>query len=191
MRYFTFTWFELSIIWWNVKCLSSITAFLVNGWFFYSNQLAATANFKTIQFRVVSTGSFLQFRQQSVINFINLSMSLKLNSLWKTIIECQTKSTRLNLPHSHRHRFRRSTAQAVQTWKKSRVSINVTDQDLLEDRDTVWGGRLCKSFWNMFSGSPPCLLGQHGSCSSAQLPVELSENMLQNLFHNLLPQTVQ
>ena len=33
----------------------------------------------------------------------------------------------------------------------------------------------------MFSGSPPCLLGQHGSCSSAQL----SENMLQNLFLNL------
>ena len=43
----------------------------------------------------------------------------------------------------------------------------------------------------MFSGSPPCLLGQHGSCSSAQLPVELSENMLQNLFLNLPPQTVQ
>ena len=34
------------------------------------------------------------------------------------------------------------------------------------------------------------MLGQHGSCSSAQLPVELSENMLPNLFHNLPPQTV-
>ena len=55
---------------------------------------------------------------------------------------------------------------------------------------SVWGGRLCKRFCNMFSGSSPCLLGQHGSCSSAQLPVELSENMLQNLFHNLPPQTV-
>ena len=43
----------------------------------------------------------------------------------------------------------------------------------------------------MFSGSSPCLLGQHGSCSSAQLPVEFSENMLQNLFLNLPPQTVQ
>ena len=42
----------------------------------------------------------------------------------------------------------------------------------------------------MFSGSSHCLLGQHGSCSSAQLPVELSENMLQNLFLNLPPQTV-
>ena len=43
----------------------------------------------------------------------------------------------------------------------------------------------------MFSGSSPCLLGQHCSCSSAQLPVELSENMLQNLFLNLPLQTVQ
>ena len=37
----------------------------------------------------------------------------KPNSLWKRIIEYQTKSTRLNLPHSHRHRFTKSTAQAV------------------------------------------------------------------------------
>ena len=29
-----------------------------------------------------------------------------------------------------------------------------------------------------------------GSCSSAQLPVEFSENILQNLFHNLPPQSV-
>ena len=42
---------------------------------------------------------------------------------------------------------------------------------------TAWGGRLCKRFCNMFSGSSHCLLGQHGSCSSAQLPVELWENM--------------
>ena len=42
----------------------------------------------------------------------------------------------------------------------------------------------------MFSGSYPCLLGQHGSCSSAQLPVELSENMLQHLLLNLPPQTI-
>ena len=55
---------------------------------------------------------------------------------------------------------------------------------------TVWGGRLSKRFCNMISGSSPCLLGQHGNCSSAQLPVELPENMLQNLFLNLPPQTV-
>ena len=42
----------------------------------------------------------------------------------------------------------------------------------------------------MFSGSSPCLLEQHGSCSSDQLPMEHSENMLQNLFLNLPPQTV-
>ena len=40
----------------------------------------------------------------------------------------------------------------------------------------------------MFSGNSPCLLGQHGSCSSAQL--EVSENILQNPFLNLPPQTV-
>ena len=44
---------------------------------------------------------------------------------------------------------------------------------------------------NIFSWSSSCLLGQHGSCSSSQLPVELSENMLQNLFLNLPPQSVQ
>ena len=34
------------------------------------------------------------------------------------------------------------------------------------------------------------MLGQDSSCSSALLPVELSENMLQNLLLNLPPQTV-
>ena len=43
----------------------------------------------------------------------------------------------------------------------------------------------------MLTGSYSCLLGLHGSCSSAQLPVELSESMLQNIFLNLPPQTVQ
>ena len=42
----------------------------------------------------------------------------------------------------------------------------------------------------MFSESSACLLGQHGRCSSAQLPVKLSENIFQNLLHNLPPQTV-
>ena len=42
----------------------------------------------------------------------------------------------------------------------------------------------------MFSESSPCLLGQHGSCNIDQRPGELSENILQNLFHKLLPQTV-
>ena len=54
---------------------------------------------------------------------------------------------------------------------------------------TVWGGRLRKRFWNKFSGISP-FLALAGSCSSAQLPVELSEIMLQNLFLNLPPQTV-
>ena len=42
----------------------------------------------------------------------------------------------------------------------------------------------------MFSESSPCLFGQHRSCSTAQRPVELLEDLLQNIFHNLRPQTV-
>ena len=42
----------------------------------------------------------------------------------------------------------------------------------------------------MFSESSPCLLGQQGSCSAAQRPGELSENMLQNPRNKLPPQTV-
>ena len=42
----------------------------------------------------------------------------------------------------------------------------------------------------MFSESSPCLLGQHGSSSTAQWPVELSENILQNLRNKLPPKTV-
>ena len=53
-----------------------------------------------------------------------------------------------------------------------------------------WGARLSKRFCDMFFKSSPCLLGQHGSCSSAKLLVGLSENMLLNLLLDLLPQTV-
>ena len=42
----------------------------------------------------------------------------------------------------------------------------------------------------MFSENLPCLLRQHGSCSTAQRPEKLSEKILQNLFHSLTPQTV-
>ena len=47
-----------------------------------------------------------------------------------------------------------------------------------------------KGFVTCFLEVPIALLGQHGSCSSAQLPVELSENISLNLFLNLPPQTV-
>ena len=46
----------------------------------------------------------------------------------------------------------------------------------------VWGIRLLKKFCQVFSESSSCLLWQHGSCSTAQRPVELSENILQYLF---------
>ena len=36
----------------------------------------------------------------------------------------------------------------------------------------------------MFSESSPCLLGQHGSCCTAQRPGELSEHILQNRSHD-------
>ena len=39
----------------------------------------------------------------------------------------------------------------------------------------------------MFSESSPCLLGQQGSFSSAQRPVEVSENILQNLRNKFRP----
>ena len=43
----------------------------------------------------------------------------------------------------------------------------------------------------MFSESSPCLLGQHGSCSSTVKGTgELSENILQNLRNDLPSQTV-
>ena len=47
---------------------------------------------------------------------------------------------------------------------------------------TVWAGSLCKRFCNVLSGSSPCLLGQHGSCSTAQRPVELSEKTCYKTF---------
>ena len=55
-------------------------------------------------------------------------------------------------------------------------------------KSTVWGRQVeYKVVLHFFKEVP---LGQHGSCSSAQLPVELSENLLQNLFLNLPPRTV-
>ena len=47
----------------------------------------------------------------------------------------------------------------------------------VEGKTTInngWGGHLCWRFCYMFSKSSPCLLGQHGSCSTDQQPGELS-----------------
>ena len=55
---------------------------------------------------------------------------------------------------------------------------------------TGWGGHLSRRFCNIFSKSSPCLLGQHGSCSTAQQPGELSENSLQNLRNKWPPYPV-
>ena len=57
---------------------------------------------------------------------------------------------------------------------------------------TGWGdrGHLFRRFCNMFSKTSPCLLGQHGSCSEAQQPGELSENSKQNLRNKWPPHPV-
>ena len=52
------------------------------------------------------------------------------------------------------------------------------------------GGNLFQRFCSIFSKSSSCLLGQHGSCSAAQQPGELSENILQNFLNKLPPQTL-
>ena len=46
---------------------------------------------------------------------------------------------------------------------------------------TGWGGHLFRRFCSMFYESSPCLLGQHGSCSTAQHPGKLSEKSKLNL----------
>ena len=52
------------------------------------------------------------------------------------------------------------------------------------------GAATCwKGFVICFLKVSPCLLWQHGSCSTAQQPGELSENVLQNLSNKLLPQS--
>ena len=52
------------------------------------------------------------------------------------------------------------------------------------------GRQLVEGFVICFLKVPPILLGQHGSNSTAKGPVELLENILQNLLLNLPPQTV-
>ena len=72
---------------------------------------------------------------------------------------------RLQLLCSHiaNRNFREKTKQNIKTMRMPHLwSL------------TVWGSRSRKMFCSMFSRSSPCLLGQHGSCSSAKLPVELS-----------------
>ena len=40
----------------------------------------------------------------------------------------------------------------------------------------------CERGFKMFSESSTCLLGQHGSCSTVQRPLELSKNISKNIF---------
>ena len=49
-------------------------------------------------------------------------------------------------------------------------------------RCTVWGGRLWNKLCEMSSESYHCLLGQNGSCSTAQWPVELAEYINKTLI---------
>ena len=49
-------------------------------------------------------------------------------------------------------------------------------------KNAAWSVRLWKRFWKMVSESSPFLLGQHISRNTTQQPVELYENILQNIF---------
>ena len=54
------------------------------------------------------------------------------------------------------------------------------------------GGSGCeKGFVKCFIKVPPAYLGGTAAAVPAQRSVELSQNILQNLFHNLTPQTVE
>ena len=75
------------------------------------------------------------------------------------------------LNESHLTRKKQLAKESIAVLKITEPGISTIKGYI--DFITVWGGRLCKRFCNMFSGSSSCLLGQHGSCSSAQLPVEL------------------
>ena len=71
------------------------------------------------------------------------------------------------------------------------ASVRETEAEDFPNQEQIrWGGNLFRRFCNMFSENTLSLLGQHASCSTAQQPVELSENSLQNLFYKLPPQSV-
>ena len=85
-----------------------------------------------------------------------------------------------------------STAQST-VWlsalRQAFVHMKLWAVILLQDT-TGSGSHLFQSFCNMFSKSSPCLLGQHGSCSMAQQPIELSEKSSQNLRNKWPPHPV-
>ena len=57
-------------------------------------------------------------------------------------------------------------------YQQTTVSVTITEKD-----STGWGGHLFRGFCNMFSESSPCLLVQHGSCSTAQHFTKPSEQV--------------
>ena len=68
-------------------------------------------------------------------------------------------------------------------WIAPRDSLNL-GQVQCSQGHTINTGLFIRSretFFKRFSESSPYLLGQHGSCSSAKRPGELSENILENL----------
>ena len=50
------------------------------------------------------------------------------------------------------------------------VVFSASSTALDTNRCTRWGGYFFRRFCSTFSESSPCLLGQHGSCSTAQQP---------------------
>ena len=56
----------------------------------------------------------------------------------------------------------------ARSWRLRSVRRTITFlSDTIHSSFTVWGGNLYKRFCYMFFASSPCLLGQHGSCTTA------------------------
>ena len=54
--------------------------------------------------------------------------------------------------------------------KQALATHIINTKNMANNCCTGWGGHLFRRFCNMFSESSLCLLGQHGSCSTAQQP---------------------
>ena len=85
-------------------------------------------------------------------------------------------------------RVKKSRGKEEEVWMEVAHCHSAVWQDM--ESTTAWGSNLSRRFCKMFSEGSPRLLGQHGSCSAAQRPGELSENILQNLQNKLPPKTV-
>ena len=112
--------------------------------------------------------------------------------LWQTVAFCYISTAMLTVssPVFCMHlmwSLMSSLTKTRQLQKNKNVPVMVCCGWLNAKLHTVWGGNLFQRFCYMFSESSPCLLWQHGSCSTAQQPGELSENILKNFGTSCCP----